>query len=261
MTVGESEIRMSLPDDPRRDVIELPRQRCAAPLPWPPPRSTTRTRSPASAARWRSGSGPRMQEVRDVIEQAARVDVTVLVTGETGTGRSWWRGRSTTWAPAATAPSSRSTARRCRGSCSRASCSATSAAPSPGAHQLKIGKFEAANHGTIFLDEIGDLHPALQGKLLHVLQDGQFSRVGGRSTIKVDVRVLAATNQNLEQRRGRRPVPRGPLLPPERRPDRRARPSASAPRRSRSWPSTSSSATRSSSSARASRCRPRRWSA
>jgi two-component system, NtrC family, response regulator AtoC len=68
-----------------------------------------------------------------------------------------------------------------------------------GAHQLKIGKFEAADRGTIFLDEIGDLHPALQGKLLHVLQDGQFSRVGGRSTVKVDVRVLAATNQDLEQ--------------------------------------------------------------
>ena len=49
------------------------------------------------------------------------------------------------------------------------------------------------------MDEIGDLHPALQGKLLHVLQDGQFSRVGGRSTLKVDVRVLAATNQDLEQ--------------------------------------------------------------
>jgi len=64
---------------------------------------------------------------------------------------------------------------------------------------LKIGKFESADRGTIFLDEIGDLHPALQGKLLHVLQDGQFSRVGGRSTVKVDVRVLAATNQDLEQ--------------------------------------------------------------
>jgi two-component system response regulator AtoC len=68
-----------------------------------------------------------------------------------------------------------------------------------GAHQLKVGKFESADRGTIFLDEIGDLHPALQGKLLHVLQDGQFSRVGGRSTVKVDVRVLAATNQDLEQ--------------------------------------------------------------
>src|SRR5262249_48660027 len=53
--------------------------------------------------------------------------------------------------------------------------------------------------GTIFLDEIGDLHPALQAKLLHVLEDGQFSRVGARSNIKVDVRVVAATNQDLER--------------------------------------------------------------
>jgi len=68
-----------------------------------------------------------------------------------------------------------------------------------GAHQLKIGKFESADRGTVFLDEIGDLHPALQAKLLHVLQDGAFSRVGGRATIKVDVRVLAATNQDLER--------------------------------------------------------------
>jgi two-component system response regulator AtoC len=56
-----------------------------------------------------------------------------------------------------------------------------------------------AHHGTMFLDEIGDLHPALQAKLLHVLQDGEFSRIGGKSTLNVDVRVLAATNQNLER--------------------------------------------------------------
>jgi two-component system response regulator AtoC len=62
-----------------------------------------------------------------------------------------------------------------------------------------ISSGRSRSGGTIFLDEIGDLHPALQGKLLHVLQDGQFSRVGGRSTVKVDVRVLAATNQDLEQ--------------------------------------------------------------
>jgi two-component system response regulator AtoC len=68
-----------------------------------------------------------------------------------------------------------------------------------GAHKLKIGKFEAAHHGTMFLDEIGDLHPALQAKLLHVLQDGEFSRIGGKSTLNVDVRVLAATNQDLER--------------------------------------------------------------
>jgi two-component system response regulator AtoC len=68
-----------------------------------------------------------------------------------------------------------------------------------GAHQLRLGKFELANRGTIFLDEIGDLHPALQAKLLHVLQDGTFSRVGGKAPIAVDVRVLAASNRDLER--------------------------------------------------------------
>src|SRR5438093_1475282 len=68
-----------------------------------------------------------------------------------------------------------------------------------GAHKLKIGKFEAAHRGTLFLDEIGDLHPALQAKLLHVLQAGEFSRIGAKSTLSVDVRVLAATNQDLER--------------------------------------------------------------
>src|SRR4030095_3216025 len=65
-----------------------------------------------------------------------------------------------------------------------------------GAHKLKIGKFEAAHRGTIFLDEIGDLHLALQAKLLHVLQDGEFSRIGAKSTLSVDVRILAGTNQD-----------------------------------------------------------------
>jgi len=68
-----------------------------------------------------------------------------------------------------------------------------------GAHKLKIGKFEAAHRGTIFLDEIGDLHPALQAKLLHVLQDGEFSRIGAKSTLSADVRIVAATNQDLER--------------------------------------------------------------
>jgi two-component system, NtrC family, response regulator AtoC len=145
---------------------------------------------------WRS---PQMREVREIIGQAARVDVTVLVSGETGTGKDL-----------VTRAIHDSSARRA-GPFIKVNCAAMprelleselfghERGAFTGAHQLKIGKFESANHGTIFLDEIGDLHPALQGKLLHVLQDGQFSRVGGRATIKVDVRVLAATNQNLEQ--------------------------------------------------------------
>ncbi|MBV9609458.1 MAG: sigma-54-dependent Fis family transcriptional regulator, partial [Acidobacteria bacterium] len=68
-----------------------------------------------------------------------------------------------------------------------------------GASRQKLGKFDQANYGTIFLDEISEMHPALQAKLLHVLQDGEFSRLGGKRDIAVDVRVLAATNKPLER--------------------------------------------------------------
>jgi two-component system response regulator AtoC len=68
-----------------------------------------------------------------------------------------------------------------------------------GANRQKLGKFEQANGGTIFLDEISEMHPALQAKLLHVLQDHEFSRLGGKRDIQVDVRVLAATNKPLER--------------------------------------------------------------
>ncbi|HBC94902.1 MAG TPA: Fis family transcriptional regulator [Pelotomaculum sp.] len=68
-----------------------------------------------------------------------------------------------------------------------------------GAVKSKIGKFELANGGTIFLDEIGDMNLLLQGKLLRVLQEMEFERVGGNQTIKVDVRVIAATNRNLRE--------------------------------------------------------------
>jgi transcriptional regulator with PAS, ATPase and Fis domain len=68
-----------------------------------------------------------------------------------------------------------------------------------GANRQKLGKFDQANFGSIFLDEVSEMHPALQAKLLHVLQDGEFSRLGGKRDIAVDVRVLAATNKPLER--------------------------------------------------------------
>ncbi|RPH03540.1 MAG: sigma-54-dependent Fis family transcriptional regulator [bacterium TMED46] len=69
-----------------------------------------------------------------------------------------------------------------------------------GAVERKNGKFLAANSGTIFLDEIGDMSPSLQAKILRVLESGEIERVGGAETIRVDVRIISATNQNLEQR-------------------------------------------------------------
>ncbi|HKW94449.1 MAG TPA: sigma-54 dependent transcriptional regulator [Methylomirabilota bacterium] len=160
------------------------------------PDDEARVRLHEEVGLWRS---PKMSEVREIIEQAARVDVTVLVSGETGTGKD------------VVARAIHDASVRESGPFVKVNCAAVprelleselfghERGAFTGAHQLKIGKFEAADRGTIFLDEIGDLHPALQGKLLHVLQDGQFSRVGGRSSVKVDVRVLAATNQDLEQ--------------------------------------------------------------
>jgi two-component system response regulator AtoC len=68
-----------------------------------------------------------------------------------------------------------------------------------GAQKRKLGKFEYANQGTIFLDEISEMHPGLQAKLLQVLQDGEFSRLGGESDVHVDTRIIAATNCNLEE--------------------------------------------------------------
>jgi chemotaxis protein methyltransferase CheR len=74
-----------------------------------------------------------------------------------------------------------------------------------GAHARHLGRFELANNATLFLDEIGELPVELQPKLLRVIQDGEFERVGGSGTIKVDVRIIAATNRNLEEevRKGR----------------------------------------------------------
>jgi len=160
------------------------------------PADDTCARLQQELALWRS---PKMREVRDIIEHAAGVNVTVLITGETGTGKDL------------VARAIHEVSARHGGPFVKVNCAALprelleselfghERGAFTGAHQLKLGKFESADRGCIFLDEVGDLHPALQGKLMHVLQDGQFSRVGGRSTIKVDARVLAATNQDLEE--------------------------------------------------------------
>jgi two-component system response regulator AtoC len=155
--------------------------------------------SPAASLRreiahWRSD---KMQAVWKIIEQAATVDVTVLISGETGTGKDLV-------ARAIHCLSSRQLAPYVAVNCAavprdllESELFGHERGAFTGAYQLKVGKFESANRGTIFLDEIGDLDPRLQAKLLHVLQDGTFSRVGGKSTMKADVRVLAATNRDL----------------------------------------------------------------
>ncbi|HYM25482.1 MAG TPA: sigma-54 dependent transcriptional regulator [Vicinamibacterales bacterium] len=145
------------------------------------------------------GHSERMAEVRDLIDRVADTDVTVLVRGESGTGKELV-------ARALYASSLRRDKPFVKVNCAALPTELLESelfgferGAFTGAIQHKPGKFEFANHGTMFLDEIGDMSFALQAKLLQVLQDGEFSRLGGKHDVHVDVRVLAATNQDLEQ--------------------------------------------------------------
>jgi two-component system response regulator AtoC len=148
---------------------------------------------------WRS---PRMREVVAIVREAAGVDITVLITGETGTGKDLVARAIHSLSARRAAPFVKVNCAAVPRDLLESELFGYERGAFTGAHKLKVGKFESAHRGTIFLDEIGDLHPDLQAKLLHVLQDGEFSRVGGKSALKVDVRVIAATNQNLEQAAG-----------------------------------------------------------
>jgi len=145
------------------------------------------------------GRSPRMCEVRDLIARVADADVTVLVRGESGTGKE-------VVARAIHAASERRDKPLVKVNCAalpnellESELFGFERGAFTGAIQHKPGKFEFANQGTIFLDEISEMSPALQAKLLQVLQDGEFSRLGGKSDVHVDVRVIAATNRDLER--------------------------------------------------------------
>src|SRR5437764_4073002 len=145
------------------------------------------------------GTSPKMMEVKMTIEQVADTTATVLIRGESGTGKE-------VVARMVYSESSRSDKPFVKVNCAaiphellESEIVSYEADAFTGATRQKLGKFEQANGGTIFLDEISEMHPALQAKLLHVLQDHEFSRLGGKRDIQVDVRVLAATNKFLER--------------------------------------------------------------
>jgi len=145
------------------------------------------------------GTSPKMMEVKMTIEQVADTTATVLIRGESGTGKE-------VVARMIYSESSRSDKPFVKVNCAaiphellESELFGYEPGAFTGATRQKSGKFEQANNGTIFLDEISEMHPALQAKLLHVLQDHEFSRLGGKRDIQVDVRVLAATNKLLER--------------------------------------------------------------
>ncbi|WP_456440142.1 sigma 54-interacting transcriptional regulator [Caldithrix abyssi] len=145
------------------------------------------------------GNSRSMQEVYEKVAQVARADTTVLIRGESGTGKEL------------IAQAIHYNSLRSHKPFVRVNCGAIpetlieseffghEKGAFTGAVKLKKGKFELADGGTIFLDEIGELSPMTQVKLLRVLQEQEFERVGGQETIRVDVRVIAATNADLEK--------------------------------------------------------------
>ncbi len=140
---------------------------------------------------------PQMREIQTIVEQAARADVTVLICGETGVGKELVARAIHARSPRRRAPFVKVNCAAVPRELLESELFGHERGAFTGAHQRKPGRFELADGGTIFLDEIGELHPALQAKLLHVLQDGEFSRVGGRNNVTVDVRVICATNRDL----------------------------------------------------------------
>lgn len=145
------------------------------------------------------GSSKKMTEVFDLINRLSQVDTTVLIRGENGTGKEL------------VAKAIHSNSPRKHGSFVAINCGAIpenlmeselfghEKGAFTGAIQRQIGKFQLANQGTIFLDEIGELRPDMQVKLLRVLQERKFVPVGGNREIKTNARIVAATNQNLEK--------------------------------------------------------------
>ena len=144
------------------------------------------------------GQGPAMRRLYALVERTAPSEGRVLLTGENGTGKEL------------VARALHRHSRRASGPFVRVNCAAVphelieselfghEKGAFTGALQLRRGKFEQASGGTLFLDEVGDMPAAMQSKLLRVLQEGEFERVGGTETLKVDVRVVAATNRDLE---------------------------------------------------------------
>ncbi len=153
----------------------------------------------AAGSRTLVGRSPAFLEVLDVVERVASVNSTVLVLGESGTGKEL------------IAEAIHHASDRAQGPLVKVACAAlaegvleaelfgSEKGAYTGAHEQRKGRFELAHGGTLFLDEIGELSPALQVKLLRVLQEGEFERVGGSETLRTDVRVIAATHRALDR--------------------------------------------------------------
>ncbi len=146
------------------------------------------------------GSSPPMQKVFDTVLQVAGARASVLITGESGTGKELIAAAIHEHSPRASGPFVKLHCAALAESLLESELFGHEKGSFTGAMARREGRFEQANGGTLFLDEIGEISPAIQVKLLRFLQEREFERVGGNQTIKVDVRIVAATNRDLLQR-------------------------------------------------------------
>ena len=143
------------------------------------------------------GQAPAMQEVFRSIGRLSGSSMTVLITGESGTGKELIARALHEHSPRASKPFVALNTSAIAADLLESELFGHEKGSFTGADSRRIGRFEQADGGTLFLDEIGDMSPALQTRLLRVLAESEFYRVGGQQSIKVDVRVIAATNQGL----------------------------------------------------------------
>jgi two-component system nitrogen regulation response regulator GlnG len=167
--------------------------------------ATQQHRSVESAAESRRipemlGQAPAMQEMFRSIGRLSRSSMTVLITGESGTGKELVARALHRHSPRATKPFIALNTSAFTADLLESELFGHEKGAFTGATELRRGRFEQADGGTLFLDEIGDMSPQLQTRLLRVLAEGEFYRVGGQLPVKVDVRVIAATHQDLEAR-------------------------------------------------------------
>ena len=165
--------------------------------------------------------------------QVARSDVGVLLTGESGTGKELLAAHIHRESPFASGPFVKVNCAAIPTELIESELFGHEKGAFTGAAATRRGKFELADGGSIFLDEVGDLHEASQAKLLRILQDGEFQRLGGEQSIRVVTRVISATNRPPRRARVRRRLPRGLVLSAQRRSDSRPRAARAHGRRRR----------------------------
>jgi two-component system, NtrC family, nitrogen regulation response regulator GlnG len=161
------------------------------------------TQAPAAAAPEEEvlvGEAPAMQGVFRAIGRLTRSHMTVLITGESGTGKELVARALHRHSPRSRQPFVALNTAAIPAELLESELFGHERGAFTGASSRRIGRFEQAHGGTLFLDEIGDMSPALQTRLLRVLAEGEFYRVGGHEAVKVDVRIIAATHQDLEKR-------------------------------------------------------------